>query len=166
MSMSDRIVVMRGGRVEQVGPPHELYERPRTRFVADFLGSSNFLDMIVGCAGDPARLRTAGGLEVAVPGLAGAAVGHRVTVAIRPERIRIDTSAPKDALWRPARVVESTYHGDTQRFQVELESGETLSVFRPNAGQPLISRGASAFVSWGPGDAWAIPEPTEPVLGV
>jgi putative spermidine/putrescine transport system ATP-binding protein len=164
MSMSDRIVVMRGGHVEQVGPPNELYERPRTRFVADFLGSSNFLDMTVAIAGDPARLRTAGGLEIEVPGLADAAVGQRVSVAIRPERIRIDASCPTDAGWRPARVIDCTYHGDTQRFQVELEGCDALSVFRPNAGQPLIPRGASASVYWGPADAWVIPEPAEPAM--
>jgi len=162
MSMSDRIVVMHGGRVEQVGPPNELYERPRTRFVADFLGSSNFLAMTVATAGEPAVLRTTGGLEIAMPGLARAAVGDQLTVAIRPERIRIDTSAATDACWRSARVTECSYHGDTQRFQVELEGRDTLTVFRPNAGQPLIPRGAAAAVSWGPGDAWVIPEPAKP----
>ena len=162
MSMSDRIVVMHGGRVEQVGPPNELYERPRTRFVADFLGTSNFLDMTVAIAGEPALLRTTGGLAIEVPGLAGAAVGDQFTVAIRPERIRIDTSATSSACGRPARVIDCSYHGDTQRFQVELEGHDTLTVFHPNAGQPLIPRGAAATVSWGPGDAWVIPEQAKP----
>jgi putative spermidine/putrescine transport system ATP-binding protein len=98
--------------------------------------------------------------------LVDAAVGDRVTVAIRPERIRIDPSPPTDARWRPARVIDCSYHGDTQRFQVELEGRDILSVFRPNAGQPLIPLGASAAVSWGPGDAWVIPESTEPPMAV
>jgi spermidine/putrescine ABC transporter ATP-binding subunit len=164
MSMSDRIVVMHSGRVQQVGPPNELYERPRNRFVADFLGSSNFLDMTVAIAGEPALLRTAGGLAIEVPGLVGAIVGDQFTIAIRPERIRIDACATANACWRSARVIDCSYHGDTQRFQVELESRDTLSVFRPNAGQPLIPRGAQAAVSWGPGDAWVIPERAQPQM--
>jgi spermidine/putrescine ABC transporter ATP-binding subunit len=164
MSMSDRIVVMHGGWVEQVGPPDELYERPRTRFVADFLGSSNFLDTKVAVAGEPALLRTAGGLAIEVRGLVGAVVGDQCTVAIRPERIRIDASATVNAGWWPAHVIDSSYHGDTQRFQVELEGRDTLTVFRPNAGQPLIPSGAPAAVSWGPGDAWVIPESAKPSI--
>ncbi len=162
MSMSDRIVVMHGGRVEQVGPPAELYERPRTRFVADFLGSSNFLETKVVTAGEPALLRTAGGLSIEMPGLGNAAAGDRFTVAIRPERIRIDASTAATAGWRSARVIDGSYHGDTQRFQVELEGRDTLMVFRPNAGQPLIPPGAPARVYWGPGDTWVIPEQTKP----
>ncbi len=158
MSMSDRIVVMHRGRVEQVGQPDELYERPRTRFVADFLGSSNFLETTVEVPGEPALLRTKAGLALEVPGLAGAVVGDRFTVAIRPERIRIEATETVAARGRAARVIECTYHGDTQRFQVELESRDMLTVFRPNAGQPLIPRGAVAAVWWGPDDAWVIPD--------
>ena len=158
MSMSDRIVVMHRGRVEQVGPPDELYERPRTRFVADFLGSSNFLETAVEVAGEPALLRTKAGLALEVPGLAGAAVGDRFTVAIRPERIGIEATERAAARGRAGRVIECTYHGDTQRFQVELESRDTLMVFRPNAGQPLIPRGAAVAIWWGPDDAWVIPD--------
>ena len=158
MSMSDRIVVMHRGRVEQVGPPDELYERPGTRFVADFLGTSNFLEATVEATGPSVRLRTAGGLAVEVAQSVGAAIGDRLTVAIRPERIRIEVSPAAGPGWQPVRVIECSYHGDTQRFQAELASGEILTVFRPNAGQPLIPRGASAAVFWGPGDAWVIPE--------
>ena len=59
-------------------------------------------------------------------------------------------------------MTDCSYHGDTQRFQVELEGRDTLTVFRPNAGQPLIPRGAPAVVSWGPDDAWVIPEQAKP----
>jgi putative spermidine/putrescine transport system ATP-binding protein len=157
LSMSDRIVVMRAGRVEQVGTPDELYERPRSRFVADFLGSSNFLDMTVAMPGERAVLRTMAGLEFTVEGLANAAVGEPFTVAIRPERIRIDAPVIADPTSWPARVMDSTYHGDTQRFVVELEGGDALTVFRPNAGQPLIEQGARVSVAWGPRDVWVIP---------
>jgi putative spermidine/putrescine transport system ATP-binding protein len=157
LSMSDRVVVMHGGRVEQVGTPSELYERPRTRFVADFLGSSNFLETSVVSGGAVPLLRTKAGLQFAVEGLDGIAVGDSLTVAIRPERISIDESAMPTALSRRARVVDSSYHGDTQRFQVEVDGGDMLTVFRPNVGQPLIAHGTPVTVGWGPRDAWVIP---------
>ena len=116
---------------------------------------------MTGDAGEPVLLRTTGGLAIEVPGLVGSAVGDQFTVAIRPERIRIEASGPINAGWRPARVIDCSYHGDTQRFQIELESRDILTVFRPNAGQPLTPRGASANVSWGPGDVWVISERAE-----
>jgi spermidine/putrescine ABC transporter ATP-binding subunit len=158
MSMSDRIVVMHNGRVEQIGPPDDLYERPRTRFVADFLGSSNFLETTVETLGERPLLRSKRGLAIEVRGLSDVAVGDHLTVAMRPERIRIEAGASAPVGWRPARVIESTYHGDTQRFQVEVEGRDTLTVFRPNAGEPLIPRGAAVAVCWSAADAWVIPE--------
>ena len=155
--MSDRVVVMHGGRVEQVGTPNELYERPRTRFVADFLGSSNFLETSVVSAGAVPLLRTKAGLQFRVEGLDDIAVGDSLTVAIRPERISIDESAMPSSLSRRAHVVDSSYHGDTQRFQVQVDGGDMLTVFRPNVGQPLIPHGTPVTVGWGSRDAWVIP---------
>jgi putative spermidine/putrescine transport system ATP-binding protein len=157
LSMSDRVVVMHGGRVEQVGTPNELYERPRTRFVADFLGSSNFLETSVVSVGTLPLLRTKAGLQFPVEGLEGIAVGDSLTVAIRPERISIDESAMPSSLSRRARVVDSSYHGDTQRFQVQVDGGDMLTVFRPNVGQSLIPHGTAVTVGWGSRDAWVIP---------
>jgi spermidine/putrescine ABC transporter ATP-binding subunit len=162
MSMSDRIVVMHRGRVEQVGPPDELYERPATRFVADFLGTSNFLEAVVEATGAPARMRTRGGLALDVAALSGRRAGEPCTVTIRPERIRIGAAVRADERPRPARVVECSYHGDTQRFQVELDGGEVLNVFRPNAGEPLIARETTTVVAWGTADAWVLPERPAP----
>ncbi|HLX28037.1 MAG TPA: ABC transporter ATP-binding protein [Casimicrobiaceae bacterium] len=162
MTMSDRIVVMRGGRVEQIGSPGELYERPRTRFVADFLGASNFLEAKVTVAGEPALLCTPHGLAMRVAGVAHTTVGDPVTVAIRPERIRIDAHRTGAGEWHAARVVDSAYCGETQRFQVALDVGDTLIAVRPNVGEALIAPGSRVSVTWMPADAWIIPEPAAP----
>src|SRR5262244_755813 len=89
LTMSDRVAVMRRGRIEQVGTPAELYEAPASRFVADFLGESNFVDGVVVDAepGGHWRCRTAGGLEFRGMGAAALAAGQLVTAAVRPEKL-------------------------------------------------------------------------------
>ncbi len=93
LSMSDRVVVMNRGRIEQVGSPSELYERPRTRFVADFLGAANFLEAEIIRRDGTALLRTRNGtlLEATLP--EGAVFGGSALVAIRPERVRLGPRA-------------------------------------------------------------------------
>ncbi len=88
MTMADLVVVMGDNRVQQVGPPLEVYRRPVNRFVADFIGTNNFL---------PAQVRSSGGVEAlgrALPLKAPAGVQGDVTVSIRPEDVRLHTSAP------------------------------------------------------------------------
>src|SRR5262245_63413615 len=88
--MSDRIAVMRGGRVVQLGPPEDLYERPADRFVADFIGQSNFLEVTMRSVHDGiATAVTEGGLDVSLAVGEAGAEGTRVTLAIRPERVRL-----------------------------------------------------------------------------
>src|SRR5262249_18470889 len=89
LTMSDRVAVMQGGRIEQVGTPAELYDRPASRFVADFLGESNFLDAVVVAAepGGHWRCRTASGLEFRGMGAAALAAGQLVTAAVRPAQL-------------------------------------------------------------------------------
>jgi spermidine/putrescine transport system ATP-binding protein len=88
LSLSDRLVVMRGGRFEQVGPPRELYRRPRNRFVAEFLGSSNLLE---GRAESAGVVRTSGGLLLSVPG---AGAGDSVLLSVRPESLLVEAADP------------------------------------------------------------------------
>ncbi len=87
--MSDRIAVMNQGRVEQVATPEELYERPRTRFVADFLAVRNLFaaTLTSDVASDCVRLRTRGGLEIVAPRAPGDRVGAQVWIGVRPEHI-------------------------------------------------------------------------------
>src|SRR5205814_6566804 len=90
LTMSDRVAVMRAGRTEQVGTPAELYESPVSRFVADFVGDSNFVDAVVVSA-TPADGRTVvraeGGLELSGTSREPLQAGQRVVAAVRPEKI-------------------------------------------------------------------------------
>jgi len=90
LTLADRIAVMRGGRIEQIGAPRDIYERPVNAFVADFIGSSNFVRATVTHRdGDRTRLRAGGGLDMESSTLHQATEGVEVTLGIRPECIRL-----------------------------------------------------------------------------
>src|ERR671933_316382 len=94
LAMSDRIAVMNGGRVEQIGGPREIYEHPQTAFVADFIGSLNAFDFRVDeLIGDSAVMRLGEKGRIVVPLDGGHSPGETLRVAVRPERIQIGTSA-------------------------------------------------------------------------
>ncbi len=118
LSMADRIIVMREGRVEQVGGPRELYERPATRFVAEFMGEANVL---AGTAtGDGLTVRTAAG-TLASARTGGRAAGAAVLVVVRPEAIRIhaDHEVPPAAPALRGTVAESSYLGATSTCRID-----------------------------------------------
>ena len=138
LSMSDRIAVMDRGRVLQVGPPHDIYDQPRSDFVAGFVGVSNLLELdVVSVADDTATLRL--GPEDRVVAEPGAELrpGGKAIVTIRPERIALakrDEARPGPQDCHASGVVrESLYAGPTTRFVVELDGGGELMVLRQNA---------------------------------
>jgi spermidine/putrescine transport system ATP-binding protein len=157
LTMSDVIVVMRDGRIQQMGGPTELYERPVNRFVADFIGSSNFITAIVegvDPAGPTVTARSANGLvlrgRITDPA-ASVAVGGEVTVATRPERIEVvpaGTHDPAATGWVAidGRINQGTYLGDQTEFRVHTDQAGEVLVRRQNA------TGAAASQGIGPGD--------------
>ncbi|HEX6459898.1 MAG TPA: ABC transporter ATP-binding protein [Thermoleophilaceae bacterium] len=134
LTMSDRIAVFSEGRIEQVGTPGEIYERPANEFVAGFVGTSNIIEQD----------------------------GQRST--IRPEKIRMLESAPADPYGEPGVVREVVYLGSVTRYVVELDHGETLVVLRQNletsAEAVLDERGSRVWLVWRPEDASPL-RPTE-----
>ncbi len=156
LTMSDVIVVMRDGKIQQQGDPTELYERPVNRFVAAFIGTSNFLpgsvQSIDGSTGRVA-VRTDLGLDLRgtlTDSAAAVRVGDAVTVAIRPERIQVtaDGTGAPDQRWSAitGRIHQGTYLGDQTEFRVQTDLAGELVVRRQNA------TGAQASQGLGPGD--------------
>ncbi len=142
MTMADTIAVMNGGRIEQLGSPAELYERPRTAFVAGFLGKSNLLDGTV--AGDGLiRLSDGSELRASTNGSRGA-----VSVGVRPEKISLSTGGVNRL---SGKVKESAYIGVATEVVVATQVGE-LTVFHQNveAGGVAPSPGSAVTVSWSP----------------
>jgi iron(III) transport system ATP-binding protein len=133
LSLSDRVAVMKDGRVLQVGVPKELYERPRTRFVADFVGTNNLLaGQVRERRGERMFVETGVGRLEAIPNAA--AIADRCVLAIRPENIAIargdaaaaaGASAP-DGNHVRGRVTFTSYLGNTLRYDVETGGGLVL----------------------------------------
>lgn len=121
--MSDRIGVMNGGRVEQVDDPVSLYEYPRTRFVASFIGESNFFEGITDAvSGGVATIRLRGGMvaEVSDPTLG---AGERVEIGIRPERISFKPVSETGRNVAGGVILDIAFVGDSIRYFVQLETG-------------------------------------------
>jgi spermidine/putrescine transport system ATP-binding protein len=134
LSMSDRIAVMRSGRIEQVGPPRALYEEPASVFVADFLGVANLLDAEVEMSGpDRCGLRVGGYRLRAHP--TPVAAGGTATVLVRPERVTLLPYAPEGGEnVLPAIVERTVYVGPVIQVLVRLATGAALQASVPNAG--------------------------------
>ena len=146
MAVADRLVVMNAGRIEQVGSPATVFERPATRFVADFVGVTNFLPGRMTGAGE-FTLRT--GERVGVPVAAGAG---DALLALRPERLLLKA----DGEGLEGRIVVSTYLGASTEYQVELASGDRLIVRQP-AGDAGAITGDPVRVRWAPDAALMLP---------
>jgi spermidine/putrescine transport system ATP-binding protein len=157
MTMADAIAVMNHGRIEQVGPPSELYERPRTAFVAGFLGASNLLRGTVEGA-DAVRLDSGDVVRVAREALEGRS--GRVAVGIRPEKIRPGRpEGDENALTGTVR--ESAYVGVSTQYVVETAAGP-VSVYvqndRPATG--AVREGDGLTLAFSP-DATFVVDPEE-----
>jgi spermidine/putrescine ABC transporter ATP-binding subunit len=157
MELSDRVAVMRAGRIQQVAAPRALYERPATAFVAGFVGESNLLDaVVVSVEGESVVLRTGGGQRIDAAG-SPARVGDRVVVLLRPGAAAVsEAGAGHEGL---VGVVEDVADpGPIERGRIRLDGGERLTVTRSRrAGGPVLRRGARIAVSWPPGEVRLLP---------
>jgi iron(III) transport system ATP-binding protein len=165
LSMADRCAVMRSGSIVQLGTPHELYHRPSNRFVAEFLGETNFIEgTLVDTSSTGARVRTAAGellSSQAVP--AGLTPGAPLALSLRPEALRLAWgSAPAGGNTLSGRVVDSMYLGEIAQHTVELAAGgggsaARVKVAQLNPGPTLVSAGAAASVTVAPADVVLLP---------
>jgi spermidine/putrescine transport system ATP-binding protein len=124
LGLSDRIAVMHAGRIEQLGTPREIYERPATRFVADFIGASTVLR---GRAAGADRLGLPGGGMLRIETGAALQAGEEIEVAIRPERIRLAAGAEENVV--EGRITGVVYQGVQTEVTAEITGGQRLLVF-------------------------------------
>jgi spermidine/putrescine transport system ATP-binding protein len=175
MTMSDRIAVMRNGRIEQLGSPEELYERPRTAFVAGFLGVSNLLDgRLERRDGDLAEVVLSDGTRLRAPsdGLNGTSAGP-VRVGVRPEKLRLEplTDDPAVTGERNAlagTILDASYVGVSTQYLVETDDGHRVTVYTQNletsGSSEALSDGARVRLSWKPQHTFVIAGEAEPRL--
>ncbi|MGI9381551.1 MAG: ABC transporter ATP-binding protein [Methyloligellaceae bacterium] len=139
LTMSDRVVVLNKGRIEQIGPPETLYHRPETSFVAEFIGDGAlFLGRVEGTDKDPV-LVTGDGLRFAVG--RGAPVGRLVTLLLRPEHLEAAPADPDADLGViDATLEQSVFLGSTRKFVCRLANGTTLLATPTGAGSEVLGR--------------------------
>jgi iron(III) transport system ATP-binding protein len=133
MSLSDHVVVMNAGRVEQQGPPHDIYERPASRFVADFIGVSNFVAArVVAVGSDHVEVTTLGTrLRLARPTTHEVADGEAGLLVLRPEHLHLEDAGGRDGVGFEATVTSVAYLGAAASYQVALVDDTRLTVEDP-----------------------------------
>ncbi|ESZ78185.1 ABC transporter ATP-binding protein [Mesorhizobium sp. L103C105A0] len=143
LTMSDRIAVMSSGKILQVGSPRDIYDRPAERFVADFIGESNFLKAdVVSATGGRATVKLPSGVEIPASLPEGFSPRGKVTIVVRPEHAQLGTASPSASL--SGTVENIVYLGTDTHFHLRLAGGEPFIVRRQN------SRGAGdGFVQGG-----------------
>jgi spermidine/putrescine transport system ATP-binding protein len=167
MTMSNRLAVMRQGKIEQIGTPEHVYENPATEFVAGFLGASNLLDgEVKERNGAAAAVQVLGGSVVHVPIERLNGQDGRVKVGVRPEKIRLelDQGDPQPG-WNsvPGTLRESTYVGVSHQYTVDGPGDRTLTVYAQNLGHtPAPGLGERVRLVWRPEHTFAV-QPSEPL---
>src|SRR5215472_15893008 len=161
LTMSDRIAVMDDGKVEQLGTPREIYEHPRTRFVAGFIGTSNLLTgTVTRMDGDRAVIELGPGERIIVPVQDRvASEGSRLELTVRPEKIDLSTAPPAgEGCALRGSVTEVVYLGTSTNFSVSTTAGSDMVVFQQNSASAasVAARGDIVWLSWQPEHSYPI----------
>jgi putative spermidine/putrescine transport system ATP-binding protein len=149
--MSDRIAVMNEGRIEQIGTPTELYDTPATRFVASFIGESNFLEgRLLESTGTICTVDVAGVGTIRAPAHDGLKSGAAVTATVRPEKIVFaDEGADRTTNLLAGTVQDVIFVGETRRYEIGIGGEARLVLKRQNrAGVAQYQRGDAVHVTW------------------
>jgi len=164
MTMADTIAVMNKGRIEQMGAPDDLYDSPKTKFVANFLGQSNLIPgTISGNDGDNLVIDLYG-TKVAVPKKRSSAKGTSVLVGIRPEKFRVaaEGKGATGNVLTGGVVSDVSYIGVSTQYMVEMPWGKELMVFEQNDDDSdFLRKGEKVTLSWEPGFSFILDNDSE-----
>ena len=162
MGLSDRIAVIRDGRISQVGSPVDIYRRPTSPFVATFVGSMNMIAGQLRDVGEIATVDVQGRLVrgSVTPGLEGLPVGSEVFVAVRPERVQLDvTEGTAGMVTVTARVLRMEHQGPMIEVVLATDVGQIRAASLDRDGHPIVGQDASLLVGWAVDDAQVFPAP-------
>jgi putative spermidine/putrescine transport system ATP-binding protein len=151
LAMSDRIAVMHAGKVEQIGAPSDIYDRPSTRFVADFIGDTNlFRGEVIGYGGKCVlQVDRALSIELAVP----IEQAGPLSIALRPEKISLTTPSAPIGHGLQGIVESANFQGGSVLYRIETAGGRRLLAQQPNNGShELFQAGAAVALRWKPSD--------------
>ncbi|WP_200831981.1 ABC transporter ATP-binding protein [Glutamicibacter sp. JC586] len=148
MTMADVVAVMNGGRIEQMGPPRELYELPRTAFVANFLGKSNLMRGTVSGQSDGMLSVDVAGRTILLPAQRAVHTEGEVVLGVRPEKITIDRAPLAGENQLSGTVVDVSFTGTTTEYLVQVEGIGLIGTFSQNRGQQPAAEGDTVFLAW------------------
>jgi spermidine/putrescine transport system ATP-binding protein len=164
MVMSDRLAVMAGGRIEQVGAPAYVYDNPCSEFVAAFLGVSNLMPgQVASRAAEMASVTLADGATIKVARENLSATATSVKIGVRPEKFHIlGEGEPAGPEWNviEATVGEAVYLGVSHQYAVQSHSGQSLTVYVQNLGNRMLRQGELVRLAWYPEHSFVI-EPSQ-----
>src|SRR6476619_2893585 len=172
MTMADTIAVMNAGRIEQLGPPAELYDAPATVFVANFLGQSNLVrGTVASDDGDVVTVTTRAG-HVVVPAARATARTGDVVMGVRPEKVRLEQASDTpnlngDNMVGPGTVVDVSFSGVSTQYIVDVPCRGAWTVCAQHLGVDAVARrGDSALLMWNPHHAFTLPGDEDLTAGV
>ncbi|MEV1132359.1 ABC transporter ATP-binding protein [Agromyces sp. NPDC049794] len=161
MSLSDRIVVMRSGRIEQVGAPDTIYRHPASVFVADFIGRANFLDVdeVRADASTGRASATVLGSRIIVDAHPNAVAGSDCVLLVRPESIRVRPFGDTEEriAGNHGRVLSAVFYGESVEYEIETEVGNIVAVVSDPTFTEIAPVGTIVGVSFAPERAWLLP---------
>jgi iron(III) transport system ATP-binding protein len=163
MVTSDRIVVMNKGKIEQVGTPEEIYRRPATVFVADFIGSANFLDPVgVTVLGDRARVDVLGSQRELPRRAGGGGGGRNHVVLVRPESVQLRRSSAEVAdgesvLGGRGRVLRAVFYGSMVEYEIDTDAGTIIAVVSDPDPEEILAEDDLVEVDFPRDRGWLLP---------
>ncbi|HEV2550252.1 MAG TPA: ABC transporter ATP-binding protein [Stellaceae bacterium] len=159
--MSDRIAVFNLGRLQQVGTPTQLYERPATRFVAEFIGESNMFPAVAGTTANGFSILDTAGVRLRAVAAWPLQAGARVVVSIRPERIALQPGDAPSGIENAiaGRITEVVYLGRSRKYVIRTDAGQEIVSFQQarSGSEPDFELGAAVSMSWRAEDANVLP---------
>jgi iron(III) transport system ATP-binding protein len=158
LAISDRIAVLRHGKIEQIGTPEAIYHTPQTAFVGSFMGATNILSGVVSANNGAMTVVTTGGTSLQVQGNVGTP-GDRVLLSIRPETLRIVTGGIADALHLTARLTLREFLGPILRLHATLPDGTTIRVATLGSQDTGSAPGGELKLAYDPAQIIAYPSP-------
>lgn len=159
MTMADTVAVMNNGKIEQMGSPADLYENPKTVFVANFLGQSNFIDGEVLSSDGDNQVVNIQGTKIALPKSRNNASGKSLKVGIRPEKFRLHDPGEKITgnVLTGGVITDISFFGVSTQYLVEMPWKQELMVFEQNdGGAPDLAKGDPVTLSWEPQFTFAL----------
>lgn len=148
LTMSDRIVVMNSGQIEQMGMPEEIYEKPTSKFVADFIGETNIFDGVVSSVNGEYAIMDIDGVTVHVPKSTSFKQGEKLYMSVRPEKARVNITRG-DGTYLTGTLKEKIYVGSVTKIVVQLPNGKEM-VVNESDGLKGVKEGTNVFVNWTP----------------